>query len=135
MQKCDRIARTLEQHGPIDLAIVGIGINGHIGFNEPNRNLEPHAHVEELTLQTRQHAMLTKTIVRSSQDTIRYGFTLGMNDLLQARQVIILATGRHKQEPLQKMIAPGDSGYESPASHLWRHGNTICFCDQAASPT
>lgn len=131
--ECERIASALARHGPIDLAILGIGNNGHIGFNEPDQAIVAHAHVSELTLESRQHAMLSASTVDNPQDTVRYGLTLGMSDLLQAGQVIILANGSNKRKPLQRMLNASASGPATPASFLWQHhANAVCICDQLA---
>ncbi len=131
--ECERIASVLARQGPIDLAILGIGNNGHIGFNEPHQAIVAHAHVSELALESRQHAMLSASTVDNPQETVRYGLTLGMSDLLQAGQVIILANGTNKRKPLQRMLDASDSGPATPASFLWQHHeNAVCICDQAA---
>lgn len=132
--ECERIASALARKGPIDLAILGIGNNGHIGFNEPHGAIVAHAHVSELALESRQHAMLSKSTVDNPQEIVRYGLTLGMSDLLQARQVIILANGTNKRKPLQRMLDTSASGPASPASFLWHHhANAVCICDQVAT--
>jgi len=131
--ECERIASALAHNGPIDLAILGIGINGHIGFNEPHAVFASHAHVSELALESRQHAMLSRSTVDNPQEIVRYGLTLGMSDLLQARQVILLVSGSSKRKPLQRMLDTSSTEPASPASFLWQHhANAICICDQVA---
>ena len=133
--ECERIAGTLAHKGPIDLAILGIGVNGHIGFNEPHAVFAAHAHVSELALESRQHAMLSRSTVDNPQELVRYGLTLGMSDLLQARQLIILASGASKRQSLQRMLDTSAIEPASPASFLWQHHtNAVCICDQAAMP-
>jgi 6-phosphogluconolactonase/glucosamine-6-phosphate isomerase/deaminase len=64
---------------------------------------------------------------------VRYGLTLGMSDLLQAGQVIILANGTNKRQPLQRMLDSSATGPATPASLLWQqHVNAVCICDQMA---
>jgi galactosamine-6-phosphate isomerase len=133
--ECERIASELERQGPIDLAIVGIGKNGHIGFNEPHGAFVAHAHVSELALESRQHSMLNRSRIDNPLENIRFGLTLGIGDLLQARQLIILANGPRKRPPLQRMLKPASTEPASPASYLWQHhANAVCICDQAAMP-
>jgi galactosamine-6-phosphate isomerase len=125
--ECARIARWLEQNGPIDTCALGLGVNGHIGFNEPATFLQPHAHVAQLSRASLAHAMLRKTTHEPA-----YGLTLGMADLLQSRQVLLLITGSAKQEPLRRLLM-GPISTEFPASLLQLHPNAVLLCDAAAS--
>ena len=132
--ECERVARALARKGPIDLAILGIGNNGHIGFNEPHEAIVAHSHVSELALESRQHAMLSRSTLDNPQEIVRYGLTLGMSDLLGAGQVIILANGTSKRKPLQRMLDTRANGPATPASFLWKHHtNAVCICDQVAT--
>lgn len=124
--ECARIATWLEQHGPIDMCVLGLGVNGHIGFNEPAAFLEPHAHVAQLSQASLEHAMLRQTKHRPA-----YGLTLGIADLLQSRQVLLLATGSAKREPLDRLLA-GPITTDFPASLLQLHPNAVILCDAAA---
>ncbi|MBA3482937.1 MAG: 6-phosphogluconolactonase, partial [Pirellulales bacterium] len=56
--ECARVAQWLEQNGPIDVSVLGLGVNGHVGFNEPAEQLEAHAHVARLSAASLSHAML-----------------------------------------------------------------------------
>src|SRR5262249_19569352 len=56
--ECDRVAKWLADNGPIDLCVLGLGRNGHLGFNEPAAFLQPHAHVAQLSEETLSHAMI-----------------------------------------------------------------------------
>ena len=132
--ECERIASALARQGPIDLAVLGIGNNGHIGFNEPHEAIVAHAHVSELALESRQHAMLSASTVDNPQEIVRYGLTLGMSDLLHAGEVIILASGMSKRKPLRRMLDTSATEPASPASFLWQHhAHAVCMCDQAAA--
>jgi galactosamine-6-phosphate isomerase len=124
--ECARIARWLEQNGPIDTCVLGLGVNGHIGFNEPAAFLEPHAHVAQLSRASLEHSMLRKTTHEPS-----YGLTLGMADLLQSRQLLLLVTGAAKQEPMHRLLT-GPISTEFPVSLLQLHPNAILLCDAAA---
>lgn len=125
--ECARIATWLEQNGPIDTCVLGLGVNGHIGFNEPAEFLEPHAHVAQLSQASLKHAMLRETKRRPA-----YGLTLGMADLLQSRQVLLLVTGAGKREPLRRLLS-GAIATEFPASLLQLHPNAVVLYDSAAA--
>ena len=62
--ECARIASWLAANGPIDMCVLGLGMNGHLGFNEPANQLTPHAHVAELAETSMTHAMLEQTTGR-----------------------------------------------------------------------
>lgn len=126
--ECRRIADWLEANGPIDVAVLGLGINGHIGFNEPADALQPHAHVAKLSDESLQHVML-----KESNDRPRYGITLGMADLLQAREILFLASGPTKHEPMQRLLS-GELTTKFPASLLHLHPRVTLLCDEAACP-
>lgn len=126
--ECARIAAWLEANGPIDVAVLGLGINGHIGFNEPADALRPHAHVAKLSDASLTHDMLGRTTSRPT-----FGITLGMADLLQAREVLFLASGPAKREPLRRQLR-GELTTLFPASFLHLHPRVTLLCDKAAYP-
>jgi len=125
--ECSRINAMLAASGAIDLCILGLGLNGHLGFNEPADALQPRAHRAELTPSSLQHSMIQKAKV-----PITYGLTLGMADLLQSRKIIILVNGAHKADALRQLLSRQISTH-FPASFLWLHPQVICFCDRAAT--
>jgi galactosamine-6-phosphate isomerase len=125
---CHRIKKWLDRNGPIDLCVLGLGLNGHLGFNEPGSVLSPAAHVARLAEQTRNHPMVSQSAVKPA-----YGLTLGMAEILQARQILLLVSGAPKQKPLQRLLR-GEISTEFPASLLCLHPKTTIFCDRAAAP-
>jgi galactosamine-6-phosphate isomerase len=127
--ECQRIQNWLARNGPIDLCVLGLGRNGHLGFNEPGRTLCPVAHRARLSKQTRVHPMLSPTTVKPG-----YGLTLGMAEILQARRILLLVSGENKRKPLQRLLR-GEISTEFPASLLCLHPQTTVLCDrQAAGP-
>jgi galactosamine-6-phosphate isomerase len=126
--ECARIADWLERNGPIDTCVLGLGVNGHVGFNEPAEFLQAHAHVAELSQASLAHAML-----RQSAHRPMYGLTLGMVDLMQSRNMLLLVTGSAKREPLRRLLC-GPITTEFPASLLQLHSNAVILCDAAANP-
>lgn len=126
--ECRRIAEWLARHGPIDLCVLGLGVNGHLGFNEPGTSLLPHAHVARLSEASLGHAMLDRARRRPS-----YGLTLGMADILRSRQILLLVSGPAKQAPLERLLS-GPIATEFPASFLQVHPDVTILCDRAAHP-
>jgi len=112
---------------PIDLCMLGLGINGHIGMNEPAPALQPWTHVAQLTEVSLKHPMLAHSRVRPT-----YGITLGMAEILGSREILLLASGASKRDGLQKMIKR-EISTNFPASFLWLHSNWTFLCDREAA--
>jgi galactosamine-6-phosphate isomerase len=127
--ECGRIARWLAGNGPIDICILGLGLNGHIAMNEPGETLTPRAHVVRLTRSSVNHPML-KQLRRKP----RYGLTVGMGDILSSRMVLMLVNGRHKREAMKRLLKPAVTT-RFPASLLWLHPRAVILCDRDASLT
>ena len=124
--ECTRIQEYLEEQGPIDLCIVGIGLNGHVALNEPADFLQPHCHVQELSEKSRSHPMAAGMEVKPT-----YGLTLGMVDILNAKQLILLISGANKAEITKEFMTKRITT-SLPASLLWLHPNALCLCDRDA---
>ena len=124
--ECEAIRSTLQEEGPIDLCILGLGKNGHLGFNEPARELEARCHVAQLSELSLEHMMIASMEVKPS-----YGITLGMDEILAARRIIFLVTGGGKKEVMQRLMEKKVSS-ELPASFLWEHPHTDCLMDRSS---
>src|SRR5258708_10106799 len=103
----------LAKNGPIDICILGLGLNGHVAMNEPAPELAPHAHVAALARSSLHHPMLK--VLKSKP---RYGLTLGMRDILASRLVLLLVNGTHKQAALKRLLQPAVTT-DYPASFIW----------------
>jgi len=125
--ECRRMAAALEAAGPIDLCILGLGLNGHLALNEPAASLDPGCHVATLDERSRAHPMLA-----GAGAEVRSGLTLGLGDILRARRILLLVAGSAKREPLARLAARRVST-RFPASFLWLHGDAHCLCDRAAA--
>ncbi len=119
---CDVIASI----GGIDMAVVGVGINGHIGFNEPNTVLQGDFSLVALSETTR---IVGKKYFDGSQ-TPKVGATITLQALKKAKTVIVIATGEKKQPAVKKIIA-GDSSL--PASAFLDHPNAYYIFDSHAA--
>jgi galactosamine-6-phosphate isomerase len=124
--ECARVADWLDQNGPIDISVLGLGINGHLGFTEPAEYLQPFAHVAQLSQASLAHAMLAQSTIRPT-----YGLTLGMADLIQSRHVLLLVTGPAKRDPLERLLTCRITT-DFPASVLQLHNDVKLLCDAAA---
>jgi galactosamine-6-phosphate isomerase len=120
-EECGRIQNLLEDQGPIDICILGLGRNGHLGFNEPTNVLHPHCHIMDLAPQTKQHIM-----VANVQSKPTKGLTLGMRDILSSKRIVLLVSGKGKEEAKQELRSAQISS-QCPASFLWLHNNVDCL--------
>ena len=122
-KECIRIQNEILKKGPIDLCILGLGKNGHIGFNEPATTLEPYPHIAELSQESLQHNM-TRNMVHLPT----YGLTLGMSNILQSKKIILLLTGLGKTEVIEELMTKKITP-QLPASFLWLHPEVTCYVD------
>ncbi len=125
-QECARISGELERHGPIDLCVLGLGLNGHIGLIEPAPRLKPHCHVTKLSEQTLRHQMLS-----SAKAGPTHGMTLGIADILAARKIFLLITGKDKERAIERFLE-GAVTTEVPATFLWLHQDLEVFLDDGS---
>lgn len=125
--ECRRVATALEQAGPIDLCILGLGLNGHLALNEPAESFDPVCHVATLAEQSRGHPM-----VAAAATPVRQGLTLGLGDILRARRILLMVSGAAKRTPLARLAA-GRVTPTLPASFLRLHGDAVCLCDRDAA--
>jgi glucosamine-6-phosphate deaminase len=125
-EECDRFA-ALVADGGLDLAIVGLGENGHIGMNEPGSSADSPTRLVELHPATQQNAARYGATTPPTA-----GVTLGMGPLLAATEIWLLVTGEHKAEILQRAVS-GSVGPEVPASYLQLHRNTVIYADEPAA--
>jgi galactosamine-6-phosphate isomerase len=126
-RECRRVAAWLARHGPIDLAVLGVGRNGHLAMNEPAAALTPGVHVARLAPATRRHALLRACARKPTR-----GITLGMSDLVASREILLLALGPQKRPLVRRLRQPAVST-RFPASLLQLHPHTTVVCDRAAA--
>ena len=129
-EECARFERELAALGGLDLLLLGIGANAHIGFNEPARFLHARSHPTRLALATRRsNSSLFEGRLASVP---REALTMGIVTLLAARSVFVIATGAAKAAAVESMFA-GRISTEQPASLLQLHRNVEVILDLAAA--
>ncbi len=111
--------------GGIDLCLLGVGKNGHLAFNEPGPVLTAQAHVAEIADETR------RGMPEALRD-VRYGLTMGMATILNARRVILMATGPDKADIVTRALVPIIDPWV-PASLLQLHPDAVMALDAAAA--
>jgi glucosamine-6-phosphate deaminase len=130
MAECVRYDDAIARAGGIDLQILGLGLNGHIGFNEPARALMATTHRVRLTMATRRaNAALFHNRVRHVP---KAALSMGMATILGARRIVLLSTGVSKARCVERMVR-GPLTTRLPASFLQLHANTEVWLDQAAA--
>lgn len=126
--ECSKMDEIIETRGGIDCMVVGIGLNGHIGFNEPGVDVSLKAHDQvlmESTLASGQHYFNEPT-------PISRGITLGMAQVLKANRLLLLANGKHKAPIIQKALEAAVSN-EVPASYVQLCDNAMVLLDREAA--
>lgn len=124
--ECMNIQDKLDKEGPIDLCILGLGMNGHLAFNEPAKFLQPNCHLAELSAMSLQHPMASEMELKPT-----YGLTLGMADILHSKMLLILINGSQKRKIVRKFLSKKITS-SIPASFLWLHPNVICLIEKDA---
>jgi len=128
--ECARYERAIEQAGGIDLQILGIGANGHIGFNEPGDILEAETHVAELRAETRRSNVGLFGGDLSQVPT--HALSMGMATILHAREILLIATGAEKQDAVASMV-DGPITTRLPASFLQLYPRVTAMLDRGAA--
>lgn len=127
-EECARIATFIKVNNGIDVAILGLGMNGHVGMNEPGTSALLHSHVTDIDPVTQQSAQ--KYFAKETR--ITKGITLGIADLMAARHVILLVNGIKKAAIVQQVLE-GEISEQFPASLLRRHKNLSVYLDSNAA--
>lgn len=119
----------IEAAGGIDLQLLGIGQNGHIGFNEPTSSLGSRTRIKTLTTSTRR---ANQRYFASFEETPRYAITTGIATILASRKCLLIATGQAKAEAVANMVE-GSLSAACPASALQLHPHATIILDKAAA--
>ena len=127
---CLAYEQQIEDWGGIDLQLLGIGHNGHIGFNEPAQHFSVRTHQVALTDMTRE---ANKRFFASMSEVPTAAFTMGIGTIMAARRILMMVTGADKADVLRKAFF-GPVTPEVPASVLQLHPHVTLVCDEAALP-
>ncbi|MED0679561.1 glucosamine-6-phosphate deaminase [Aneurinibacillus thermoaerophilus] len=127
-QECQRYDQII-QLNPIDIQILGIGINGHIGFNEPDVSLKSKTHIVKLAHVTIQ---ANARFFESPGEVPEHAITMGLQSILLSKQILLLAFGEEKAQAVVEAVY-GDVRTSLPASILQLHPNVTFVLDEAAA--
>lgn len=125
---CEAYERKIEAWGGVDLQLLGIGHDGHIGFNEPADHFPGMTHEVELTAMTRD---ANKRFFASLDEVPTAAFTMGIGTVMAAKKIVMVVTGADKHDILMKSFF-GPVTPEVPASILQFHPDVTVICDAAA---
>ena len=126
--ECSRYDQVIQDLGGVDLQLLGMGHNGHIGFNEPADEFVRETHVVDLTESTIQ---ANARFFASAGEVPRQAMTMGIQTIMQARKVLVAVSGQGKAEIVKKAFT-GPVTPQVPASILQMHPDVILVGDKAA---
>ena len=127
-QACGEYDAKLERTGGIDLQLLGLGHNGHIGFNEPAEEFSKTTHCVDLSESTIE---ANSRFFASKADVPTQAVTMGIGSIMKARKIIVLASGKNKNYVIQKMLDDRITTMV-PATLLKVHPDVTVICDEAA---
>ncbi len=127
-EECKLYERQLMHVGPIDIQILGIGVNGHIGFNEPGTSFQSKTHVVELAESTR---LANSRYFNSLDEVPTKAITMGIDTIMNSKTILLLVSGEKKAAAVKKLI-DGEITEAFPASILQQHPKVYVIADEAA---
>lgn len=128
--EAEKYETLLDEKGPVDIQILGIGQNGHIGFNEPGTPFESVTHRVDLTESTIE---ANSRYFDDKADVPKQAISMGLRSIMKAKRIILLAFGPHKKEAITQLAA-GHITTDVPATILHLHPNVEVYVDNAAMP-
>ena len=127
-KECGRYEELIRSLGGVDLQLLGLGHNGHIGFNEPGEAFEKETHCVDLTESTIE---ANKRFFTSADDVPKQAYTMGIKTIMQAKKILIVVNGENKADIVERAFF-GPVTPEVPASILQLHNDVTLVGDEAA---
>ena len=127
-KECRRYEKLIADLGGIDLQLLGLGHNGHIGFNEPGEAFEKETHCVDLQERTIE---ANKRFFESADEVPRQAYTMGIKTIMQAKKILVAVSGEDKAEIVKKAFF-GPVTPTVPASILQMHNDVTVVADEAA---
>ncbi|MGH2318693.1 glucosamine-6-phosphate deaminase [Planococcus sp. SE5232] len=126
--ECKRYEELIDEVGPPHLQILGMGTNGHIGFNEPGTPETSLTHCVQLEASTRNN----NARFFSDRDRVpTHAITMGIQSILKSERILLLASGKKKAQAVKRFL-DGRVSKDFPASFLWKHNNVTLIVDRDA---
>lgn len=127
-KECERYNKIIEDLGCIDLQLLGIGKNGHIGFNEPGEIFEAETHKVKLTESTIE---ANKRFFNSADEVPKYAMSMGIKNIMNAKKIVVVASGEEKADAVHEMVY-GKISPKTQCTILQLHNDVIVVGDEAA---
>lgn len=127
--ECRQYEDLIQKNGGIDLQILGIGDNGHIGFNEPDISFDTQTHLVNLTTKT---IRANSRFFNNTQEVPKQAITMGIGTIMRAKKIILLANGKRKTKAIERTINSPITT-KVPATVLQLHKEVTIIIDKAAS--
>ena len=127
-KECGRYEELIRSLGGVDLQLLGLGHNGHIGFNEPGEAFEKETHCVDLTESTIE---ANKRVFASADAVPKQAYTMGIKTIMQAKKILIVVNGENKADIVERAFF-GPVTPEVPASILQLHNDVTLVGDEAA---
>ncbi len=128
VKACDDYNSIIRENGGVDLQLLGLGLNGHIGFNEPGAAFEKETHCVDLT----QSTIDANSRFFESMDLVpKQAYTVGIKTIMQAKKIVVIASGENKADIIAKAFW-GPITPSVPASVLQLHNDVVLVGDEAA---
>lgn len=128
-KECKQYEDLIKKSGGIDLQILGIGDNGHIGFNEPDISLNTRTHLVNLTAKT---IRANSRFFNNAQEVPKQAITMGIGTIMRAKKIILLANGKRKAKAIERTIN-GPITTKVPATVLQLHNEVTIIVEQEAA--
>ncbi len=127
LENCDKYDDMIKTAGGIDIMILGIGSNGHIGFNEPYTSFDSLTHVTDLTESTIKD---NSRLFSNTDEVPKKAITMGIESIMRSKKIVMVITGKNKKNII-KELKKGIVHESIPASILYRHKNVDIYIDKS----
>jgi glucosamine-6-phosphate deaminase len=128
IKDCIEYERKLREN-PLDIQILGVGINGHIAFNEPGSSLKSRTRLVDLSPSTVER---NSRFFKDINDVPKKGLTMGVGTIMDAKKLVLLASGKNKAVAIKHLVS-GKVGDKWPVSFLRKHKNLVVILDKEAA--
>lgn len=127
-KECEQYEQKIKEAGGIDLQFLGIGVNGHIGFNEPGTPFSSRTHIVQLSESTME---VNSRFFSTKEEMPAKAITMGIESIMDSKEIVLFVNGEHKAEALKQTIK-GEITEDFPASVLQKHDRVTVIADEAA---
>ena len=124
-KECQRADDYIKENGGLTLSLLGVGVNGHLGFNEPGVNFDQPAHIVELQGNTKE---VGQKYFDGSYEIDR-GITLGISQLFASKYLLLLANGETKRQAVEQLMKSEQANNQWPVTIVKEHSNSYAFID------